>query len=102
MRLWGLKRPLEKKNVMDVESQGRVFLHESLRHPTVSLMERVATVSFYPRFFVLTRPGMVVSSSDIFVARGFIQPQPFRGTCLSKGLCGSSGHVLGLRPGFSS
>lgn len=88
--------------MMDVESQGRVFLHDSLRHPTLSLMERMATVSFYPRFFVLSKPGMVVSSSGIFVACGFVQPQPFRGTCLPKEPCGSSGHVLGLRPGFSS
>lgn len=78
MRLRGLKRPLEEKNnVMDVESQGRVFLHDSLRHPALSRTERVATDSFYPRFFVPARPGLVVSSSDIFVAREFVQPQPF-------------------------
>lgn len=74
--------------MMDVESKGRVFLSDSLMQPALSLTDRVKRIRFYPRFFVLAKPDMIVFSLDTVLAHGFGHSQPIKGTFLTKAFCG--------------
>lgn len=49
--LWGfrdLKGLWKKKDVMDVQSKGRVVFFDSFMQPALSLTERMKRVRFYP------------------------------------------------------